>query len=136
MSHEIRTPMNAVIGLLELALEDSRSVRSDAQTLQTAHDSAIGLLELIGDILDISRIESGHISLQPVPTNLVELVRATLRVFEGNARAKGLHLQGELPAEPVWVLADPLRLKQILSNLISNAIKFTDRGEVLSLIHI
>ncbi|HDS1765060.1 transporter substrate-binding domain-containing protein [Pseudomonas putida] len=130
MSHEIRTPMNAVIGLLELALEDSRSGRSDSQTLQTAHDSAIGLLELIGDILDISRIESGHISLQPVPTNLVELVRATLRVFEGNARAKRLHLQGELPAEPVWVLADPLRLKQILSNLISNAIKFTDRGEV------
>ncbi|MGE8060073.1 transporter substrate-binding domain-containing protein [Pseudomonas sp. NPDC089547] len=130
MSHEIRTPMNAVIGLLELALEDSRSGRYDTQTLQTAHDSAIGLLELIGDILDISRIESGHITLQPVPTNLVELLRATLRVFEGNARAKGLHLHGELPGEPVWVLADPVRLKQILSNLISNAIKFTDRGEV------
>ncbi|MGB5955446.1 transporter substrate-binding domain-containing protein [Pseudomonas sp.] len=130
MSHEIRTPMNAVIGLLELALEDSRSGRCDTQTLQTAHDSAIGLLELIGDILDISRIESGHITLQPVPTNLVELVRATVRVFEGNARAKGLHLHSELPTSPVWVLADPLRLKQILSNLISNAIKFTDRGEV------
>ncbi len=130
MSHEIRTPMNAVIGLLELALEDSRGGRSDVQTLQTAHDSAIGLLELIGDILDISRIESGHITLQPVPTDLRELVRATLRVFEGNARAKGLHLHGELPATPAWVLADPLRLKQILSNLISNAIKFTDRGEV------
>ncbi|MFK0092069.1 transporter substrate-binding domain-containing protein [Pseudomonas sp. NPDC090592] len=130
MSHEIRTPMNAVIGLLELALEDSRSGRYDTQTLQTAHDSAIGLLELIGDILDISRIESGHLTLQPVPTNLVELLRATLRVFEGNARAKGLHLHGELPGEPVWVLADPVRLKQILSNLISNAIKFTDRGEV------
>ncbi|MBK4996673.1 transporter substrate-binding domain-containing protein [Pseudomonas sp. S37] len=130
MSHEIRTPMNAVIGLLELALEDSRSGRSDIQTLQTAHDSALGLLELIGDILDISRIESGHITLQPTPTDLRELVRATLRVFEGNARAKGLRLHGELPAEPVWVLADPLRLKQVLSNLISNAIKFTDRGEV------
>lgn len=130
MSHEIRTPMNAVIGLLELALEDSRSGRCDTQTLQTAHDSAIGLLELIGDILDISRIESGHITLQPVPTNLVELLRATVRVFEGNARAKGLHLHSELPAAPVWVLADPLRLKQVLSNLISNAIKFTDRGEV------
>lgn len=130
MSHEIRTPMNAVIGLLELALEDSRSGRCDTQTLQTAHDSAIGLLELIGDILDISRIESGHITLQPVPTNLVELLRATVRVFEGNARAKGLHLHSELPAAPVWVLADPLRLKQVLSNLISNAIKFTERGEV------
>jgi len=130
MSHEIRTPMNAVIGLLELALEDSRSGRCDTQTLQTAHDSAIGLLELIGDILDISRIESGHITLQPVPTNLVELLRATVRVFEGNARAKGLHLHSELPTSPVWVLADPLRLKQVLSNLISNAIKFTERGEV------
>ncbi|KKO16664.1 MULTISPECIES: transporter substrate-binding domain-containing protein [Pseudomonas] len=130
MSHEIRTPMNAVIGLLELALEDSRGGRCDTQTLQTAHDSAIGLLELIGDILDISRIESGHITLQPVPTNLVELVRATVRVFEGNARAKGLHLHSELPAAAIWVLADPLRLKQVLSNLISNAIKFTDRGEV------
>jgi len=130
MSHEIRTPMNAVIGLLELALEDSRGGRCDTQTLQTAHDSAIGLLELIGDILDISRIESGHITLQPVPTDLVELVRASVRVFEGNARAKGLHLHSELPTAPVWVLADPLRLKQVLSNLISNAIKFTDRGEV------
>ena len=130
MSHEIRTPMNAVIGLLEMALEDSREGRCDAQTLQTAHDSAIGLLELIGDILDISRIETGHITLQPVPTNLVDLVRTTVRVFEGNARAKGLHLYAELPAEPVWIMADPLRLKQILSNLISNAIKFTDRGEV------
>ncbi|MGV8737507.1 MAG: transporter substrate-binding domain-containing protein [Pseudomonas asiatica] len=130
MSHEIRTPMNAVIGLLELALEDSRGGRCDTQTLQTAHDSAIGLLELIGDILDISRIESGHVTLQPVPTNLVELARATVRVFEGNARAKGLHLHSELPAAPVWVLADPLRLKQVLSNLISNAIKFTDSGEV------
>ncbi|MEN5140761.1 transporter substrate-binding domain-containing protein [Pseudomonas juntendi] len=130
MSHEIRTPMNAVIGLLELALEDCRSGRSDTQTLQTAHDSAIGLLELIGDILDISRIESGHITLQPVPTDLVELVRATLRVFDGNARAKGLHLHSELPSEALWVLADPLRLKQVMSNLISNAIKFTDRGEV------
>ncbi|WP_085678922.1 MULTISPECIES: transporter substrate-binding domain-containing protein [unclassified Pseudomonas] len=132
MSHEIRTPMNAVIGLLELALEDNRAGHCDTQTLQTAHDSAIGLLGLIGDILDISRIETGHMTLQPVATDLVDLVRSTLRVFEGNARIKGLHLQGELPDAPLWVLADPLRIKQILSNLLSNAIKFTDRGEVVA----
>ncbi|MFJ2983127.1 MULTISPECIES: transporter substrate-binding domain-containing protein [unclassified Pseudomonas] len=130
MSHEIRTPMNAVIGLLELALEDSRSGRCDTLALQTAHDSAIGLLGLIGDILDISRVESGHMTLQPVATDLVELVRSTLRVFEGNARIKGLHLQSELPEGQAWVLADALRLKQILSNLLSNAIKFTERGDV------
>ncbi|MGF6391176.1 transporter substrate-binding domain-containing protein [Pseudomonas plecoglossicida] len=130
MSHEIRTPMNAVIGLLELAMEDSGAGRCDAETLRTAHDSAVGLLGLIGDILDISRIESGHMTLQPVATDLVDLVRGTLRVFEGNARSKGIHLHSELPAGPAWVLADPLRIKQILSNLLSNAIKFTDRGEV------
>lgn len=132
MSHEIRTPMNAVIGLLELALQDNRSGRCDTRMLQTAHDSAVSLLGLIGDILDISRIETGHMTLQPVATDLVELVRSTLRVFEGNARIKGLHLQGELPDEPQWVLADPLRVKQIVSNLLSNAIKFTDRGDVMA----
>ncbi|RDL18926.1 two-component system sensor histidine kinase EvgS [Pseudomonas sp. URMO17WK12:I10] len=130
MSHEIRTPMNAVLGLLELALEDSRAGRCDTHMLKTAHESALGLLGLIGDILDISRIESGHISLQPIPTDLVDLVRATLRVFEGNARFKGLELACDLPTEPVWVQVDAARLKQVLSNLISNAIKFTDRGEV------
>ncbi len=135
MSHEIRTPMNAVIGLLELALEDSRHGLCDTQMLETAHDSALGLLALIGDILDISRIESGHISLQPVPTDLVELVRATLRVFEGTARVKGLQLECELPAGPLWVQVDASRLKQVLSNLLSNAIKFTDRGEVHTLLH-
>ncbi|CAM4010379.1 Virulence sensor protein BvgS [Pseudomonas reidholzensis] len=131
MSHEIRTPMNAVIGLLELALEDGGRGLSDPRTLQTAHDSAIGLLELIGDILDISRIESGHMTLQPVPTDLLELVRATVRVFQGNARIKGLQLHAELPEGSLWAMADPLRLKQVLSNLLSNALKFTERGEVL-----
>lgn len=130
MSHEIRTPMNAVIGLLELALEDSQAGRCDVETLRTAHDSAIGLLELIGDILDISRIESGHMTLQPVAVDLVGLVHACLRVFEGNAHLKGLQLNSEVPEGPCWVQADPLRLKQVLSNLLSNAIKFTDRGEV------
>ncbi|MBF8775001.1 transporter substrate-binding domain-containing protein [Pseudomonas fulva] len=135
MSHEIRTPMNAVLGLLELALVDSRAGRCDTHMLETAHESALGLLALIGDILDISRIESGHISLQPVPTDLVDLVRATLRVFEGNARVKGLELACDLPTEPVWVQVDAARLKQVLSNLISNAIKFTDRGEVHTAMH-
>ncbi|TFF42647.1 transporter substrate-binding domain-containing protein [Pseudomonas sp. RIT623] len=130
MSHEIRTPMNAVIGLLELALEDSHHGRSDSHALKTAHDSALGLLDLIGDVLDISRIESGHMTLQPQPVELIELVQVTLRVFEGNARAKGIQLHGALPEPPCWVRVDALRLKQVLSNLVSNAIKFTDRGQV------
>ncbi|MGE7989911.1 transporter substrate-binding domain-containing protein [Pseudomonas sp. NPDC089554] len=130
MSHEIRTPMNAVIGLLELALEDSRPGRNDPDGLRIAHDSALGLLDLIGDILDISRIEAGHMTLQPVATELTELVRSTLRVFDGNARRKGLALQAQVPETHVWVLLDPLRLRQVLSNLLSNAIKFTDHGSI------
>ncbi|MDF9620630.1 transporter substrate-binding domain-containing protein [Pseudomonas entomophila] len=130
MSHEIRTPMNAVIGLLELALEDSRHGHSDTQALETAHGSAIGLLDLIGDVLDISRIESGHMTLQPVATDLTDLVKATIRVFEGNARIKGIQLQATLPDTPCWVRVDPLRFKQVLSNLLSNAIKFTDQGQI------
>ncbi|MDH0301805.1 MULTISPECIES: transporter substrate-binding domain-containing protein [unclassified Pseudomonas] len=130
MSHEIRTPMNAVIGLLELAMQDSRHGRSDSQALETAHDSAIGLLDLIGDVLDISRIESGHMTLQPQATDLTELVHLTLRVFEANARLKGIALRTVLPDQPCWVLTDPLRIKQVLSNLLSNAIKFTDKGHI------
>ncbi|WP_205297821.1 transporter substrate-binding domain-containing protein [Pantoea sp. Cy-639] len=130
MSHEIRTPMNAVIGLLELAQEDSRHGFSDTQALETAHASATGLLDLIGDVLDISRIESGHMSLQLEAVDLVNLVRATLHVFEANARFKGIGLQATLPDAPCWVQADPLRLRQVLSNLLSNALKFTDQGLV------
>ncbi|WP_459205805.1 transporter substrate-binding domain-containing protein [Pseudomonas sp. MLB6B] len=131
MSHEIRTPMNAVIGLLELALEDSRSGHCDTVSLKTAHDSAVGLLELIGDILDISRVEAGHLTLHPAPVDLLESVRTTVRVFEGNARIKGLEVQLQLPGGPAWVLIDPVRFRQVLSNLLSNAIKFTDHGKIV-----
>lgn len=130
MSHEIRTPMNAVIGLLEMALQEHEQGRSDRRALQTAHDSAMGLLGLIGDILDISRIEAGHMTLHPVPTDLVKLVESTAQVFTVNARAKGLQLTVSRPPLAAWVMVDPLRVRQVLSNLLSNAIKFTPQGQV------
>ena len=130
MSHEIRTPMNAVLGLLELSLKDSERGGSDPESLRTAYDSATGLLELIGEVLDISRIESGHMTLQPVPTDLVALVQGTVKVFEGNLRIKGLELHLDLPSQPLWVEVDAGRFTQILSNLLSNAIKFTEHGQV------
>lgn len=89
------------------------------------------MLDLIGDILDIARIESGHLSLSLEPANLHELLKSVARVFEGLARAKGLALQVELdPQMDCAVLIDPLRFKQVVSNLLSNAIKFTDHGRV------
>ncbi|MBK5407747.1 transporter substrate-binding domain-containing protein [Pseudomonas sp. TH34] len=120
MSHEIRTPMNAVIGMIELALKAAEQGRADRDAL-----------ELIGDILDIARIESGHLSLAWQPSNLHELLVSVARVFEGLARAKGLVLKVELdPLIDRYVLVDPMRFKQVVSNLLSNAIKFTTRGQV------
>ncbi|MGV8917089.1 MAG: transporter substrate-binding domain-containing protein [Pseudomonas sp.] len=131
MSHEIRTPMNAVIGMLELALKRADQGHLDRPAIEVAYNSARDLLELIGDILDIARIESGRLSLSPERANLRELVESLVRVFDGLARQKSLSLQLDFdPRINVDVLLDPLRFKQILSNLISNAIKFTDQGQV------
>ncbi|KAE9648647.1 transporter substrate-binding domain-containing protein [Pseudomonas sp. PB106] len=132
MSHEIRTPMNAVIGMLELALKKADQGILDRLAIEVASGAARGLLDLIGDILDIARIESGRLSLTPERANLRELVESVVRIFEGLARQKQLRLQLDLDAlRDVDVLIDPLRFKQVLSNLLSNAIKFTDAGQVL-----
>ena len=131
MSHEIRTPMNAVIGMIELALANAEQGRADRDALEVASVASHGLLELIGDILDIVRIESGQLSLAEEAANLFELLTSVVRVFEGLARAKGLELRVELdPLIDCQVLIDPLRIKQVVSNLLSNAIKFTTGGHV------
>lgn len=131
MSHEIRTPMSAVIGMLELALTQSEQGRFDKAAVSVAYESARSLLELIGDILDVVRIESGHVSLSPQRANLRELVESVTRVFDGLARQKSLALRLQIDAAVNQdVLVDPLRFKQVLSNLVGNAIKFTDSGQV------
>jgi two-component system, NarL family, sensor histidine kinase EvgS len=131
MSHEIRTPMNAVIGMIELALKNAEQGRADRDALEVASVASRSVLELIGDILDIARIESGHLSLTLEPSNLRELLASVARVFEGLARDKGLVLQVELdPMIDQTVLIDPMRLKQVVSNLLGNAIKFTGTGVV------
>ena len=132
MSHEIRTPMNAIIGMLELTLKRMNDQAPDRSSIETAYCSAKDLLGLIGDILDIARIESGHLSLSPERVNLVETVASVVRIFDGLARQKTLLLPLIInpPGLQVDVNLDPLRFKQILSNLISNAIKFTESGQV------
>ncbi|MBV4488318.1 transporter substrate-binding domain-containing protein [Pseudomonas sp. SWRI153] len=132
MSHEIRTPMNAVIGMLELTLRRIDPRHPDRASIDTAYHSAKDLLGLIGDILDIARIESGRLSLCPEWVNLVDTVTSVARIFDGLARQKNLVLQVVFnPPDPaVDVHLDPLRFKQVLSNLVSNAIKFTEHGHV------
>ncbi|KAA0959595.1 transporter substrate-binding domain-containing protein [Pseudomonas sp. ANT_H12B] len=131
MSHEIRTPMNALIGMLELAQKRADEGGSDRTAIEVASDAAQQLLALIGDILDIARIESGHLSLTPERANLRTLVEAVCRVFEGLARQKNLQWRIDLDKHSDCdVMVDPTRFKQMLSNLLSNAIKFTHEGEV------
>ena len=131
MSHEIRTPMNALIGMLELALKRAEEGVTDRLAIQVASNAGQQLLALIGDILDIARIETGHLSLVPERANLREQVVSVCRVFEGLARQKRLLWHIELDARSnIDVLIDPTRFKQVLSNLLSNAIKFTEEGEV------
>jgi two-component system sensor histidine kinase EvgS len=132
MSHEIRTPMNAIIGMLELTLKRIEHNHPDRPAIDVAYNSAKDLLELIGDILDIARIESGRLSLSPERVNPGETIASVVRIFDGLARQKNIVLQLEFnPAKPATdVLLDPMRFKQVLSNLVSNAIKFTQQGQV------
>ncbi|WP_338474505.1 transporter substrate-binding domain-containing protein [Pseudomonas sp. MS646] len=131
MSHEIRTPMNAVIGMLELAQKKADQGVVDRSAIEVASTAARGMLDLIGDILDIARIESGKLTLMPERAALHELIESMARMFDGLARQKHLRLLLDVEATLQRdVLIDPLRFKQIVSNLLSNAIKFTDQGEV------
>lgn len=132
MSHEIRTPMNAIVGMLELAMKKADQGALDRFAIEVAFGAAQGLLGLIGDILDVVRIESGRLELAPQRAAFKSLVESVVRVFEGLARQKKLTLIVEFDTQADRdVYIDPLRFKQILSNLLSNAIKFTQEGKVV-----
>ncbi|MES2918486.1 MAG: ABC transporter substrate binding protein [Pseudomonadota bacterium] len=126
MSHEIRTPMNGVIGMLELLLQQNAAPEDGLAMLKMARDSAHTLLRILDDILDFSRIESGQLALERIPVDPAGLVEGVVTTLDPSARQKGLALTVQIdPALPRTLLGDPLRLRQILFNLINNAIKFT-----------
>jgi len=131
MSHEIRTPMNAVLGMLEMASRKSEQGIFDRAAIDVASGAAKELVALIGDVLDIARIESGRQSLVPESVNPHQLLTSVAKVFDGLAREKAIALTLEIdPALDRNVLIDAMRFKQIIANLLSNAIKFTTVGEV------
>ena len=130
VSHEIRTPLNGVIGMSEL-LRESASPAQVEDYAHTIHDSANQLLAMINEILDFSKIEAGHLTLETSPTALKPLIDSVVVLLAPRAEVKGLTFTVNIdPLVPAWVLIDAARLRQILLNLIANAIKFTDHGEV------
>ena len=130
MSHEIRTPMNGVLGSLEL-LRHSELDASQRNLVKTAASSGASLMEILNDVLDHSKIEAGKLRIVPAPMSMHAMAGSVIALFRANAQGKGLNLHLELaPGLADWVIADAQRVKQILLNLIGNAIKFTERGSV------
>ena len=130
MSHEIRTPMNAILGLTELALGSELSAEQQRQ-IQLAHGAADGLLTILNDILDFSKIEGDHLTLETIPFELPGLAHSAARLLAVRAHERRVELLCEVsPDVPRMVLGDPGRLRQVLTNLVGNAIKFTHEGEI------
>lgn len=131
MSHEIRTPINVVLGSLELALR-TRLTAEQREYLAMMQSASAALAALINNILDISRIEAGHLEIEHIPFSMREMLGDTLKMMGLEARLKGLELQVDIsPALPDTLLGDPNRLRQIVVNLVANAIKFSQRGTIV-----
>ncbi len=131
MSHEIRTPLNAIIGLVELMLQSELSL-DQREDLDVVKASAYSLLAIINNILDFSKIEAGKLEFDQTPFSLEQFIDESMKIMAMKAHEKGIELAARItPGVPDRLVGDPTRLRQVLLNLVDNAIKFTERGEVV-----
>ncbi|WP_378187272.1 ATP-binding protein [Aquimarina sp. W85] len=131
MSHEIRTPMVGVIGMIDLLFKNTELNPLQKEYVTIIHQSSLNLLDILNQILDLSKIEAGKFTLSPKPTNFNNLISQNINLFLATSKSKDLYLQTELSSEiPEILLIDANRFTQIMSNLIGNAIKFTKKGGV------
>ena len=140
MSHEIRTPMTAILGFADLLLEDTdvdHSPPARVEAIRTIQRNGQHLLELINDILDLSKIEAGKVEIERVTCSPVHILRDVIALMRVRADAKGLPVTIEYASSiPEWIQSDPLRIRQVVINLIGNAIKFTETGSVHVVAHL
>ena len=130
MSHEIRTPMNGVVGMVSLVLERSVDAE-DREQLTVAQSAARSLVRLLDEILDLSKIEAGKMTLEMIDFDLLNMIDDALRIFQVPIDEKGLTMSLDCPSGcPQWVRGDPVRLRQVLLNLVGNAVKFTAKGGI------
>ncbi len=129
-SHEIRTPLNGILGMAQVMLRDDRLTPDMRDRLDIVHDAGIAMRALVDDILDVAKMQSGNLSVERVPTDLVATIEDVARPWRRQAQDRGLGFTLDLADVPRWIEGDPVRLRQILFNLLSNALKFTQGGAI------
>lgn len=129
-SHEIRTPLNGILGMTQIMLRDASVPAETRDRINIVHGAGMTMRALVDDILDVAKMETGNLTVELTPTDLHTLLREVTRMWEEQARAKGLGFTLSYADTPRWIETDPGRLRQIVFNLLSNAVKFTERGEL------
>ncbi|MET3712547.1 signal transduction histidine kinase [Sphingomonas trueperi] len=129
-SHEIRTPLNGILGMTQVMLADDAIAGDVRERLEVVQGAGLTMRALVDDILDVAKIESGNLSVDPVPMDFRALAEEVARLWSDPAQAKGLAFDVQLKGAPGWIVSDPSRLRQLLFNLLSNALKFTSAGAI------
>ncbi|QNE30857.1 hypothetical protein F1C10_01980 [Sphingomonas sp. NBWT7] len=129
-SHEIRTPLNGILGMTQVMLADPKTDSATRDRLSVVHGAGVTMRALVDDILDVAKMETGKMTIEEAPADVRRTIVEAARMWEDQARAKGLSFTLDLSEGPAWVVTDPTRLRQIVFNLLSNAVKFTAAGTI------